>query len=67
MAEQEWDPAWQDWWDTVPANLQQKITEFEQSNDVELTWHQRYQLAPYLLATQLLAPGMNSTGSGAAT
>jgi hypothetical protein len=63
MATQEW----QDWWDTVPADLQQKITEFEQSNGVDLTWHQRYLLAPYLLATQLLAPEGNPTGSATTT
>lgn len=39
-AEQEW----QRWWDTLPAAVRQKLTDYEESLGTKLTWNQRYLL-----------------------
>lgn len=37
---------WQRWWDTLPDDVRQKITDYEESIGTKLTWNQRYLRAP---------------------
>jgi len=50
MAEREW----QDWWDALPNDVRQKITDYEESVGAKMSWNQRY-----LLVTPSPAPERN--------
>jgi hypothetical protein len=35
---------WRDWWDALPDDVRQKITDYEASIGAKLTWNHRYLL-----------------------
>lgn len=35
---------WQNWWNALPDDVRQKITDYEASIGAKLTWNQRYLL-----------------------
>jgi hypothetical protein len=36
---------WQDWWDGLPDDVRQTITDYEASIGARLTWNNRYMVA----------------------